>query len=131
MLRTVGKSVLKGEKMVTQEHIVECCWHVLENAGFHITSDHRARRFLTAYQVYAILEQEGDPLCQELIDEVNGDHRGKGGGDHKHDGQVKRIAQALGGDPKIETQYIYTRHLRIDDIVPSSNEDCGIFRIRN
>jgi hypothetical protein len=116
---------------IKHDHIVEECWHVLENAGFHITSERRERRFLTAYQVYDILAQEGNPLCQELIDEVNGDHRGKGGGAHQHDGQVKRIAQALGGHPEVETQYIDTRHLKIDGIQPSSKEDCGIFRLGN
>ena len=116
---------------IKHDHIVEECWHVLENVGFHITSECRRRRFLTAYQIYAILEQEGNPLCQELKDAVKGDHRGKGGGDHQHDGQVKRIAQALGGHPEVQTEYISTRHLRIDDIEPSSKEDCGIFRLRN
>lgn len=116
---------------ITHEHIIEGCLPVLENVGFHITSERRERRFLTAYQIYAILEEEGNPLCQELIDECNGDYRGERAGAYHHDGQVKRIAQALGGHPEIETQYIDTRHLRIGDIVPSSKEDCGIFRLRN
>jgi len=90
---------------ITHEHIVERCWHVLENAGFHITSERQERRFLTAYQVYSILEREGNTLCQELIDECKGDFRGKGAHHHDggYDGQVKRIAQALGCHPEVET----------------------------
>ena len=109
-------------------HIVEKCQHILENARPHKTSKHQEQIFLTAYQIYNILEEEKNPLCQELIDECNGDYRGEGAG--SYDGQVKRIAQALGRHPEIETQYINTRHLRIKNRVPSSKEDCGIFRIK-
>lgn len=118
---------------ITHEHIIEGCLHVLENVGFHITSERRERRFLTGYQIYTILEREENPLCQELIIEVNGDFIGEGAHHHDggYDGQAKRIAQALGRNPNIETQYIDTRHLKIDDIEPSSKEDCGIFRLRN
>jgi len=117
---------------ITYEHIVERCLTVLENVGFHITSERRERRFLTGYQIYTILEREENPLCQELIEEANGDFRGKGAHHHdgKYDGQVKRIAQALGGNPKIETQYIDTRFLQAGEHIPAG-EDCGIFRLRN
>jgi len=117
---------------ITHEHIVNECWHVLENVGFHSTSERNERRFLTGYQIYAILEQEGNPLCQELIKECKGNFQGKGAHNHdgQYDGQVKRIAQALGRNPKIETQYIDTSFLQIGEHTPSG-EDCGIFRLRN
>lgn len=117
---------------IAHEHIVEGCLNVLENAGFHRTSERNERRFLTSYQIYAILEREGNPLCQELIDECNGDYRGEGAHHHNggYDGQVKRIAQALGRNPNIETQYLDTRFLKIGDRTPSG-EDCGIFRLRD
>lgn len=114
----------------SHERIFEACRPTLESVGFHITAERQERRFLTAYQIYEILVQEGNPLCQELINEVNGDRRGKGGGAHQHDGQVKRIAQALRGHPEVETQYLDTRFLRIGELTPSG-EDCGIFRLRN
>lgn len=116
---------------ISHEKIFEGCRPILESVGFHNTSARHERRFLTGYQVYELLEEEGNLLCQELNDAVKGDYRGKGGGDHQRDGQVKRIAQALGGHPEVQTEYISTRHLRIDDIEPSSKEDCGIFRLRN
>jgi len=117
---------------ITHEHIVEGCLNVLENAGFHSTSERNERKFLNAYQIYEILEREGNPLCQELIDECNGDFRGKGAHRHdgQYDGQVKRIAQALGGHPEVETQYLNTRFLRVGERT-FSGVDCGIFRLRN
>jgi hypothetical protein len=117
---------------ITHERIIEGCLHILENAGFHITAQRQKRRFLTAYQIYEILAQEGSPLCQELIDEVKGDFRGKGAHHHdgEYDGQVKRIAQSLRGHPEVETQYLDTRFLGIGEHT-TSGADCGIFRLKN
>jgi hypothetical protein len=117
---------------ITHEHIVEECWHVLENVGLHITSKRNERRFITAYQIYQILEQEENQLCKELIEECKGDFQGDGAHNHdgENDGQVKRIAQALGWSSKVETQYLDTRFLRIGELKPAG-EDCGIFRIRS
>lgn len=112
---------------ISQERIVEVCMPILENARHHDTSERHERVFLTAYQIYELLDKEGSPLCRELIDECDGDFRGKGAG--SYDGPAKRIAQALGRNPNIETQYIDTCFLRVGKHTPSG-EDCGLFRLR-
>ena len=118
---------------VSHEQIIEACRPTLEAVGFHITSERRERRFLTAYQIYEILRQEENPLCQELIRACKGDYRGEGAhhdDDGGYDGQVKRIAQALRAHAEVQTEYLDTRFLRIGENTPSG-EDCGIFRLRN
>lgn len=112
---------------ISHERIVEQCMPILENARYHETSERRERVFLTAYQIYELLDNEGSTLCQELKNECKGDFRGEGAG--SYDGQAKRIAQALGRNPNIETQYIGTCFIEVGKRTPTG-EDCGLFRLR-
>lgn len=114
---------------ISHERIVEQCSPILENAKYHDTSERHERVFLTAYQIYELLDKEGSTLCQELKDECKGDFRGEGAG--SYDGQAKRIAQAFGRsrNPNIETQYIDTCFIEVGKRKPTG-EDCGLFRLR-
>ena len=116
------------EMTVKHERIVEACLPILESVGFHITTTKSERRFLTAYQIWEYLQEINPEFAQELIKACGGNYRGKGAGANV--GPAQKIGQALGNCPeKIETQYIATKFLMIHDIIPSSNEDCGIFRL--
>lgn len=114
--------------MVSHKQIVEACWPVLENVGFHATQTANERRFVTAYQIWFRLRERQAPICQTLIDECGGEFVGKDAGSNV--GAAQKIAQALGNCANIETQYIDDGGIRFEAIEPSP-PDCGLFRIRS
>jgi hypothetical protein len=111
---------------ISYSEIFDACRPYLERVGMHNTN--QRRRFITAYQLWFWMEQNGDPFCQ-VLREVYGDAIGKEGGDYK--GPVQRIAIALGNNSEVETHYIDTRDIQIHDIVPSNPDDCGLFRLKD
>jgi len=113
---------------IPHETIVEACRPILEEVRFHVTETRRERRFITAYQVWALLKEQRHPTCEELIAECGGDFVGKGAGSNV--GPAQKIGQALGNSAEIETQYLDTRYITFGDVKPSG-EDCGLFRLRS
>jgi hypothetical protein len=125
---------MKGEsKMsVSRERIVEACRPILEEAGFHDAKTRHPRRFIAGYQIWFRLLDRNDVICDELRSEC-GDYVGKDSGAEKADGPVRRISDALGHCADIETQYIVTQYLQFNGyklIEPSSDDDCGLFRLK-
>ncbi len=114
--------------MISHEQIIEACRPILEAVGFHITETRRERRFITAYQIWPELKQQSNPICQELINECGGDFVGKDAGSKI--GPAQKIAQALGHCADIETQYLDTRWIQFDGVIPSG-VDCGLFRLKS
>jgi hypothetical protein len=114
--------------MVSHKQIVEACWPVLEEVGFHVTQTATQRRFVTAYQIWFRLRERKAPICQVLIDECRGEFVGKDAGSNV--GPAQKIAQALGNGADIETQYLDTRGVYFESIEPAGS-DCGIFRIKS
>ena len=112
---------------ISHEQIIEACRPILEAVEFHVTEARRERRFITAYQVWALLKEQRHPICEELIDECGGDFVGEGAGSNV--GPAQKIAQALGNSTEIETQYLDTRYIEFNGIKPSGS-DCGLFRLR-
>jgi len=113
---------------ITHEEINEACLPVLENVGYHDTSDRHERRFLNAFQIYELLRTANSDFCNILIDACDGEYIGKDAGSNV--GPVQKIAQALGRNSNIETQYIDIRDMAIAGNLPTG-EDCGIFRLRD
>lgn len=113
---------------VSDNEIVVACLPVLEQALIHPHGNNE-RCFLTAYQIWLLLSEEDNPICDRLTD-VYGDAVGKDGGDYV--GPAQRIAQALGRSPRIETQYLDTRKIefRNEEMFRASGNDCGLFRLR-
>ena len=99
---------------VSDKEIIESCWELLS-----------PENFLTAYQIWHFLKEEGNPLCQALENDY-GTAVGKGGGAPV--GPAQRIAQALGRSDHVRTYYLDTRDIIIADIKPSGLR-CGLFCI--
>jgi hypothetical protein len=114
--------------MVSHKQIVEACWPVLEEVGFHVTQTANQRRFATAYQIWYRLCERHDPICQVLKDACGGEYNGKGAGSPV--GQAQKIAQALGNCADIETQYLDDEGVIFKGTEPSP-PDCGLFRIKS
>ena len=115
---------------VSNDVIMNACLPILENARIHPHGDNE-RCFLTAYQIWLILVEQNDPICETLISEY-GPAVGKGGGENV--GPAQRIAQALGRSDQIETHYIDTRKIRFQSPLGNlepSDPDCGLFRLRD
>ena len=114
---------------VSNNEIVEACLPILEQVRVH---PHRTNeiRFLTAYQIWLLLVEEIEPICDRLIEEY-GPAVGEGGGDYV--GPAQRIAQALGRLGRIETQYLDTRKIVFqgEEIFRAAGDDCGLFRLRD
>jgi len=115
---------------MSHEQIIEACRPILEEVGFHNAKTRHPRLFITGYQIWFLLLDRNDALCDELKKKC-GDYVGKDSGAEKPDGPVRRIADALGNCPDIETQYISTRYLKVNGITPSSEKDCGLFRLKS
>jgi len=113
---------------VTNNEIVEACLSILEQVRVHPHGTNE-RCFLTAYQIWLLLVEENEPICDRLIEEY-GPAVGEGGGDYV--GPAQRIAQALGRSNRIETQYLDTRKIvfRDEEMFGASGDDCGLFRLR-
>lgn len=110
---------------VPNREIVKACMPLLEGVGRHAHGGGE-QRFLTAYQIWTLLEEEGNSICEALRSEY-GTAVGKGGGENV--GPAQRIAQALGQSDRIETHYLDTRRIGVAGKQPSG-ADCGIFRER-
>lgn len=120
----------KGEyKMISHKQIVEACRSILEEVGFHDAKTRHPRLFMTGYQIWFQLLDRNDAICDELKKEC-GDYVGKDSGAEKPDGPARRIADALGHCPDIETQYLDTRWVQFDGREPSG-PDCGLFRLKS
>ncbi|OHB85600.1 MAG: hypothetical protein A2Z38_07320 [Planctomycetes bacterium RBG_19FT_COMBO_48_8] len=128
--RPIKKHNYQGDTKMTVSHeqIIEACRPILEIVGFHVTQNRNERRFITAYQIWFELRRQGEPICQELINECKGEYVGKGAGSNV--GPAQKIAQALGNSRYIETQYLDTRFIKFNDLEPSG-EDCGLFRLKS
>jgi hypothetical protein len=81
--------------------------------------------FLTAYQIWLLLQKDGNPICQTLENEY-GTAVGKGGGENV--GPAQRIGAALEGSDRIETYHLSVRHLSLPGIEPSGTS-CCLFRV--
>jgi len=95
--------------MVTDKEIVEACMPILRDA-----QKKWGTVFLNAYQMWAILNEENNPICVGLR-ESYGDGVGEGAGTRFT--PVVRISQALSRSEKIEHYYMdgmFTK-FRIDD----------------
>lgn len=114
---------------VKDEEIVEACMELLENVQRHPYGTHE-RPFLTAYQIWILLQEGGNRICQALENDI-GTAVGKGAGENV--GPAQSVARALGHSNRIETHYLDTRRIKMvdtkRDIIPSGS-DCGLFRLR-
>ena len=115
---------------VTNQEIFNACLPVLRNAHLHAHGMNE-RCFLTAYQIWIILREQNEPICQQLTNEY-GNAVGRGGGSNV--GPAQRIAQALGHSEQIDTHYLDTKrilfHTRQIQAFGPSGQDCGLFRLR-
>ena len=84
--------------MVSDNEIVEGCFRILHRVRVHPHGNNE-RCFLTAYQIWLLLVDENNPLCDVLRNEY-GTAVGKGGGINI--GPAQRIALALGRSNLIE-----------------------------
>lgn len=88
--------------------------------------------FITSYQIWTLLNEQNNNICQELVNSYGG-AVGNGGGCHV--GPAQRIGQALGRSEDIETHYLDTRRIRFvftnGDIFGASGNHCGLFRLRD
>ena len=84
--------------MVTDEEIVKACMPILEDAR-----KEWGTVFLNAYQIWSILNEQGDPICVRLK-ESYGDSVGAGAGTPYT--PIVRISQALSHSEKIEHYYM-------------------------
>lgn len=109
------------------EEIYQACLPVLESVGYHDTLERHERRFLNCYQIYQLLKRTNPDFCQDLIDSCGGEYLGKNAGSNI--GPAQKIAQALGRNQNIETQYHDTRYMAIAGN-DATGEDCGVFRLK-
>lgn len=112
---------------VTKDEIVQACTGLLSRVERRKRrGGKRERVFLTAYQIWILLQEKGNPICQALEQEY-GTAVGKGGGDHV--GPAQRIGVALESSDRIETYHLDVRRLSLPGIQPSGSS-CGLFRVR-
>ena len=122
---------------ISHEQIIEACWPILEEVGFHEAKIRHPRRFITGYRIWLKLKENNNPICA-LLEEKYGKAVGEGGGltegakkdGNIVDGVIKRIGQALGNCKDIETQFIVTNYLHFNGIPASDPKDCGLFRLK-
>ena len=114
---------------IPNSEILQACLPILEQARIHPHGTNE-RCFLTAYQIWLILNEENDPICGRLTDEY-GEAVGRHGGANV--GPAQRIAQALGRSDRIETRYLDTQRINFQDQenFSASGNDCGLFRLRD
>jgi len=112
---------------VTHEEIVQSCMGLLSSVEMRKRRGGKHERvFLTAYQIWILLQEEKNPICQTLESEY-GPAVGKGGGENV--GPAQRIGVALESSDQIETYHLDARRLSLPGIQPSG-PSCGIFRLR-
>ena len=112
---------------VTHDEIVQSCMGLLGKAEMRKRrGGKRERVCITAYQMWTLLQEEKNPICQTLENEY-GTAVGKGGGEHV--GPAQRIGVALESSDQIETYHLDVRRIELPGIKPSGSS-CGIFRMR-
>ncbi len=112
---------------VTHEEIVQSCLGLLSSTGMRKRrGGNRERVFLTAYQIWILLQEEGNPICQTLENDY-GAAVGKGGGENV--GPAQRIGAALEASDRIETYHLDVRRLSLPSIQPSGSS-CCLFRMK-
>ncbi len=112
---------------VAKQEIVKACMGLLSRVEMRKRRGGKHERvFLTAYQIWILLREEGNPICQTLENEY-GTAVGKGGGENV--GPAQRIGVALESSDRIETYHLDVRRLSLPGIKPSG-QSCGLFRIR-
>ena len=111
--------------MVTDEEIVEWCMPVLKDA-----QKEWGTVFLNSYQLWAILNERGGPICERLRESYGGS---VGAGAGTPFTPVVRISQALSRSKKIEHHYMDGRFTKFrignKDIAPGYPV-YDIFRLR-
>jgi hypothetical protein len=112
---------------VTREKIVASCMGLLTKVGKRKRRGGKYERpFLTAYQIWLLLQEQGSPICQDLVNEY-GTAVGRGGGENV--GPAQRIGVALEASDQIETYHLDVRRLSLPGIQPSGSS-CGLFRVK-
>ncbi len=112
---------------VTNEEIVQACMGLLSRVETRKRRGGKYERvFLIAYQIWLLLQEEKNPICQALENEY-GTAVGKGGGANV--GPAQRIGIALESSDRIETYHLAVRHLSLPGIEPSGTS-CGLFRVK-
>lgn len=112
---------------VTKDEIVKACMGLLDKVEMRKRRGGKHERvFITAYQIWTLLQEAGNPICQTLENEY-GTAVGKGGGENV--GPAQRIGVALESSDQIETYHLDVRRLSLPGIQPSGSS-CGLFRIR-
>jgi len=112
---------------ITEKEIVQSCMRVLSKVRKRKRrGGNHERLFLTAYQIWLLLQKEQDPIC-EVLEQKYGRAVGKGGGAYV--GPAQRIGVALGASDEIETYHLDVRELSLPGITPSGTS-CGLYRMR-
>jgi hypothetical protein len=112
---------------MTNEEIAQACMGLLSKVEMRKRRGGKYERvFMMAYQIWTLLQEEGNPICAALETEY-GTAVGKGGGVNV--GPAQRIGVALEASDQIETYHLDVRRLSLPGIQPSGTS-CGIFRMR-
>ncbi len=112
---------------ITNDEIAQACMGLLSRVETRKRRGGKYERvFLIAYQIWLLLQDEGNPICQALENEY-GTAVGKGGGANV--GPAQRIGIALESSDRIETYHLAVKHLSLPGIEPSGSS-CGLFRVR-
>lgn len=110
---------------VPNGEIVEACMPLLVRvARRKRRGGKRERVYLTAYQIWFLLEEQDNRICEAL--RSYGTAVGKGGG--KNVGPAQRIAAALEQSDRIETYGFDTRRISVSGKKPAPT--CNIFRLK-
>ena len=113
---------------VRDEDIFNACRAILEGVPVNMGE----RSFITSYQIWTLMNEQGNSICQDLLNSYGG---ALGGGGGCHVGPAQRIGQALGRAKEIDTHYLDTRRIRFvftnGDIFPASGAHCGLFRLKD
>ena len=128
----IGPNREEKNMLITNDDVFKLCLPVLTKVKNHKAKTRAKRRFITAYQIWELMDFISK---HELENKIGSKAVGKKGGDYE--GPVKRIAMALGRHPLVDTEYIDTRRLLFSEkrntriYSPSSGEDCGLFRLKD
>ena len=110
--------------MVNDKEIIEACMPVLKDA-----QKEWGTIFLNAYQIWSILNEKGEPICDQL-QESHGANVGEGAGTPFT--PVVRISHALSRSDKIERYYMdarFTKFVIGNNTVEPGDPICNIFRL--
>jgi len=111
--------------MVTDEELMKACTPILQGAR-----NEWGTMFLSAYQIWALLNEADDPVCERLR-ECHGANVGAGAG--RPFTPVVRISHALSRSEKIEHHYMDGRFTKFrigDEDIKPGYPIYDIFRLR-